>query len=318
MHNTDEIRLFSERVQKGLCSHAYIVDGDNGIGKLDFAMECAKAVLCTGHNQPCGYCNSCQKVRDNNHPDIHIIGRDKTGSIADVRELIRKSGLKPNDGEKQVFIVCNANKLRADSQNALLKLFEEPPKSVVIFLLTDSRSSLLPTVLSRGQRIHLDGMRDIEITNILLEKYPKISKTELENALFTANGNLGVAEKFLSKDSINLRTKAEELLNLALDRKNYEVSALLLVPKYKREQLSALLVEFIKLVTEIQKQRYGIYPNMAPKSGECAKKASSASKKALAHMGEAAFICMAALENNANVTAAATKFTVDLLHAATK
>lgn len=318
MHNSDEMALFSMRANQGLCSHAYIVDGDAGIGKFDFALFCARAMLCTEKSKPCGYCNNCRKLLNDSHPDLFVIGKDKTATIADVRELIRRSSLKPNDAEKQIFIVCNAGKLQEGSQNALLKLFEEPPESVAIFLLTESRASLLPTVLSRGQRIHLDGMRDNEIAEALREKYPQISSVELNNALNIASGNLGVAEKYLSKENAALRAKAENLLALALSKRNYEVSTFLLLPKYKREQLSALLNEFVKLVTEAQKQKYGVRLNSAPNCGECAELIAKASKKALALMSESAFVCMAALENNANVTAAASKLAIELLHAATK
>ena len=73
-----------------------------------------------------------------NHPDIYVIGNEKTASIDDVRRLITRSSLKPNESDKQVFIICNANKLREEAQNALLKLFEEPPSSVATALATAS------------------------------------------------------------------------------------------------------------------------------------------------------------------------------------
>lgn len=314
MHNTDEMSLFSARAQKGLCSHAYIVDGASGIGKLDFALHCARAMLCTEKTKPCGYCDHCRKALGGDHPDIFIIGRDKTAAISDVRELIRRSGLKPNDADKQIFIVCNAGKLRADSQNALLKLFEEPPESVAIFLLTESRSSLLPTVLSRGQRIHLDGMRDEELSAVVRRKHPEISRTELETVLAVASGNLGVAEKYLSKESAALRAKAEKLLISALRKQNYEVSSMLLLPKYKREQLHALLGEFAALINDALKQKYGAENALRSKSPEI----DNANKKALAYMSESAVACMKGLENNANVTAAASKLAIDLLRAAAK
>lgn len=318
MYNSDELRLFFAKAKSGLCSHAYIVDGENGIGKLDFALECARAMLCTEENKPCGYCASCKKVLSNDHPDIFIIGREKTASISDVRELIRRSSLKPNDADKQIFIVCNAGKLRADSQNALLKLFEEPPESVAVFLLTESRSSLLPTVLSRGQRIHLDGLRDSEIESLLREKYPKIKYSELQTALDSAHGNLGEAERYLSKENINLRAKAEKLFILALGKKSYDLSSMLINSKFKREQFHALLNEFVILACEAQKSKYGLCKTRVPIDGELASLIDDASKRALARMGEAASVCMMSLENNANITVAASKLSIDLLSAASR
>lgn len=318
MYNSDELRLFFAKAKSGHCSHAYIVDGADGIGKLDFALECVRAMLCTEANKPCGYCASCKKALSNDHPDIFVIGREKAASIADVRELIRRSSLKPNDADKQIFIVCNAGKLRADSQNALLKLFEEPPESVAVFLLTESRSSLLPTVLSRGQRIHLDGLRDSEIEAVLREKYPKLKASEAKTVLEFANGNLGEAERYLSKENANLRAKAEKVLLLALSKQSYELSSMLLTSKFKREQLHALLSELAVLCCEAQKSKYGITQSRVPNDSELAILAGNASKRALARMGEAASVCMMSLENNANITVAASKLSIDLLSAAAR
>lgn len=317
MHNSEEAALFSVKAKNGLCSHAYIVDGASGVGKLDFALYCARAMLCNGHQKPCDVCPSCRKALEQSHPDIYVVGRDKTANIDAVRDLIRRASLKPNDADKQVFIVCNAGKLRADAQNALLKLFEEPPETVAIFLLTESRASLLPTVLSRGQRIHLDGMTDADLKLKLCEKYPKASGRDISVALKIARGNLGVAEKYLSKESAGNRAKAENILQHALSRQGYELSLALLVPKFKREQLYAILAEVIFLASEAEKDKYGI-ENFMPDSGDCAFWLKKASKRALAAICEMTQLCMISLENNANVNTAASKLMLDLLVAAAR
>lgn len=318
MYNSDEAALFAKKASAGLCSHAYIIDGAEGVGKLDFALYCAKAMLCESSDKPCGDCKSCRKADGGNHPDIYVVGKDKTAAISDVRELIRRSTLKPNDSDKQIFIVCNAGKLREDSQNALLKLFEEPPATVAIFLLTESRSSLLPTVLSRGQRIHLDGRRSEEIRYDLSEKFPSVSPGELDFAVDFACGNLGTALKFLSKESVALRSRAEKLLEFALAKNSYEVASALLLQKFKREQLQALLSEFVLLIDEILKQKYGVAKTLPMQSQSLSKRLANASKKALALMAEYATTCMMNLENNANVTAAASKLSIELVAAASK
>ncbi len=318
MYNADEAALFSAKATKGLCSHAYIIDGAAGIGKLDFALYCARAMLCTGEKKPCGVCESCRKALGGDHPDIFVVGKDKTAAIADVRELIRRSMIKPNDSDKQIFIVCNAGKLRADSQNALLKLFEEPPETVAMFLLTESRSSLLPTVLSRGQRIHLDGRRDNELELLLKEKFPDASNVEIKAAVNTASGNLGEAESFLSKEKSGLRLKAEKILVLALERKGYELGVALVVPKYKREQLVALLEEFLSVIIDAQKEKSGVASTLPPSNSESAKIIGKASKKALYNMSEYVAFSIIALQNNANVTAVTSKLSLDLLASATK
>lgn len=318
MYNNDELRLFFSKAKSGTCSHAYIVDGADGIGKTDFALECARAMVCSEPNKPCGYCSDCKKAQSGNHPDIHVVGRDKTASIDDVRRLIARSSLKPNDSEKQVFIICNASKLREEAQNALLKLFEEPPATVAIFLLTESRSSLLPTVLSRGQRIHLDGLRDAEVEEKLREKYPSARNGEIALAVSAASGNYGVAERYLAKESVSLREKAENLLIFALNKQKYELSSALLVPKFKRDQLRAIVFELCSLIGECQKARYGVLGARMPQNAELSAIVKNTSKRALARMGDATVECMLALDGNGNVTTVASKLVFDLMHAAAR
>ncbi len=316
MYNADEAALFSAKASKGLCSHAYIIDGTAGIGKLDFALYCARTMLCIEAKKPCGHCESCKKALSHDHPDIFIVGRDKTASIADVRELIRRSMLKPNDSDKQIFIVCNAGKLRADAQNALLKLFEEPPETVAMFLLTESRSSLLPTVLSRGQRIHLDGRRDGELENLLREEFPESNSRVIASAIKHSSGNLGEARQFLSKEKATLRLKAEKLLVSALEKKSYELGQMLILPKYKREQLCALLEEFISVVMEAQKKKSGIADTIPPSDPQYGAIIEKASKRVLYGMSEYATFSLIALKNNANVNAVTSKLTIEFLRAA--
>lgn len=318
MYNSDELRLFFEKANGGVCSHAYIIDGADGVGKKEFALEAARAMLCSEKNKPCGYCKNCLMALSGNHPDIFVIGNEKTATIDEVRRLIVRASLKPNQAEKQIFIICNANKLREDSQNALLKLFEEPPLTVAIFLLTESRSSLLPTVLSRGQRIHLDGLRDFELADKLNEKYPSLSDSDINIVTKVASGNYGVAEKYLSKENALLREKAENLLLFALTKKNYELTSALVLPKHKRDQLRAIMIELITVANECEKARYGVRGALTPKNKELAEVAKNASKRALSRIGEAATACIVALDGNQNVTATATKFATDLIKAAAR
>jgi DNA polymerase-3 subunit delta' len=316
MYNSDELRLFFEKARNGVCSHAYIIDGSDGVGKTEFALTAACAMLCTEKNKPCGYCKSCKTAQSGNHPDIYVVGREKTASIDDVRRLIARASLKPNESDKQIFVICNANKLREEAQNALLKLFEEPPATVAIFLLTESRSSLLPTVLSRGQRIHLDGLRDFELRDKLNENYPSANRTDIDAAVKRACGNYGAAEKYLSKENANIREKAENLLLYTLEKKNYELLTALVLPKYKRDQLRAVVIELISIANECEKARFGVKDAIAPRKKELAEIVKNASKRALSQIGETATACVVALDGNGNVTATATKLATDLIRAA--
>lgn len=318
MYNKSELALFYEKAGRGVCSHAYIVDGAAGIGKLEFALSCARALLCTGKTKPCGICQSCRKFSLGGHPDIHITGTgEKCAGVDDIRELIRLASVMPNDGDMQVFIIANAGKMRAGAQNALLKLFEEPPPTVTVFLLTETRNSLLPTLLSRGQRIHLDGMSPKEALAELAARCGG-SGGEAERALEAANRSVGEAERLLSPESAENRKKACEILLYALSGKSYELSKALLLPKYKREKLYDILDSLLLLLLQRQKEKYGFGAQPFPPAGELAALLASAGKRSLARAGAAVISCMTALEASANVNAAASRLAVELIVAASK
>jgi len=318
LYNKSELALFYEKARRGVCSHAYIIDGAPGIGKLDFALSCARALLCTGRDKPCGVCASCRKISLGGHPDIHIIGNgDKCAGVDDIRELIRLASIMPNDGDMQVFIIANAGKMRAGAQNALLKLFEEPPATVTVFLLTETRSALLPTLLSRGQRIHLDGLPPEDALSELTARRAG-SGREAARALEAANGSVGEAERLLSAEAVENRKKAYEIMLYALSGKSYELSKALLLPKYKREKLYDILDSLLLLLLQRQKEKCGFGEQPFPPENELAARLAAAGKRPLARMAAAVISCMTALEGSANVNAAASRLAVDLTVAASK
>lgn len=148
---------FSSQIQTafngGRLSHALIFEGSCEETRLDAALRLAKAVLCKGNLRPCGVCNSCNKVDSFNHPDLHIIRKpsDSTAIKVDaVRDIRAKALLLPNEGNKSVFIIAEAQLMNPSAQNALLKIFEEPQSHVLFILTCPSKSSLLDTVISRA------------------------------------------------------------------------------------------------------------------------------------------------------------------------
>ncbi len=53
--------------------HSYMFIGNEGIGKLQFAKEFAKSILCLGTDN----CKSCIEFESDNHPDFNIIEPDR-------------------------------------------------------------------------------------------------------------------------------------------------------------------------------------------------------------------------------------------------
>lgn len=197
-----------KRIKRSALFHAYIISGGTSEGRRALAMEIAKAAVCSepGEN-PCGHCSDCYKAENNIHPDIAVIARleDKKEIVVDqMREIKADSAIMPNEAEKKVYIIDEAETMNGTAQNTMLKLLEEPPAHAHFLLLTENVKMFLPTVRSRC----------IELS-ITPEKEERSSSDEAEN-LFSI---LEKGDKFglLSFAFANERMERETLRQLAAD-----------------------------------------------------------------------------------------------------
>ncbi len=133
--------------------HAVVIDGSTYEERLSLARTLASSVICESPEQrPCGNCVACKKVLAQSHPDIiTILPEDgkKTLSVKIIREMREDAFLMPNEAEKKVYIIAKGEAMQDEAQNALLKILEEPPRSVMFIILCTTHSVLLNTVLSR-------------------------------------------------------------------------------------------------------------------------------------------------------------------------
>src|SRR5664279_4200769 len=105
----------------------------------------------------------CQKSNITDF-DITVIEKDtnsKTQSIGieDIKNMQKKLFLKPIKSKKKAVILEDAQLLTTEAQNALLKVLEEPPEHTIIILSTQSKETLLPTIISRCQVIELEQVK---------------------------------------------------------------------------------------------------------------------------------------------------------------
>lgn len=131
--------------------HAYLIISSGTLAARGYSELLASSLMCPNVSEggnPCGTCSVCRKINSGTHPDIYRLGKNKV-SVDDVRDVRSQAYLSSNESDRKVFILENIEKFNVQSQNALLKVLEEPPKGVVFILTCSSKSSLLPTVLSR-------------------------------------------------------------------------------------------------------------------------------------------------------------------------
>ncbi|MBQ6165583.1 MAG: hypothetical protein IJK23_14015 [Clostridia bacterium] len=151
----------------GRFPHCILVSGGSDTARRDTAMYIAALIECTGGKRPCGKCRDCRKIAENIHPDVSSIetaGKSATVRLEDVRTIRETSAIMPGEGRARVFILPEADRLRVEGQNSLLKIIEEPPEYVYIIFCAEGRSSLLPTVLSRLYQVDLGAAQaDISV-----------------------------------------------------------------------------------------------------------------------------------------------------------
>lgn len=143
-------------------SHAYILLSPSAEERMRAATAVAAAAVCAeGENVPCGVCRACRKVREGIHPDVITVRRlsDDKGKqkkeigVDQIRELIADSVVLPNESERKVYIIEDADRMNLSAQNAALKLLEEPPRGVHFLLCAANAEQLLETVRSRCEKL---------------------------------------------------------------------------------------------------------------------------------------------------------------------
>ncbi len=190
-------------LDSGKFPHAIIIEGDDGLGKSTFALLLAKGLLCSGEHPLCGECSHCLKIAKNIHPDLMIVrGEGKSGNISvDAIRTVRSDAYTPpNDANRKVYIIEDCEKLPVPSQNALLKVFEEPPAGAVFILTCRSRMSLLTTILSRARVFSLLPVAEAEAIERVCALRPDISHESVKGAVRSAAGNIGTALSLIAPD----------------------------------------------------------------------------------------------------------------------
>lgn len=198
-------------IESDKTASSYIVTGKAGLGKLALAKAFAKALNCEKNNyfRECS-CKSCGKIEHESHPDIHCLGMDEAKSIkiAEIRRLQNEIYLKPYEGRCKVFIINGAERLTEQAQNALLKVLEEPPKYSSLILLTNNKSNLLNTVVSRCIEIRLHPLPTQRLAEIL--KNEMNLGEEAEFLATEAEGSIGRALELYEDEVFEFNN---ELLN---------------------------------------------------------------------------------------------------------
>jgi len=146
-------------------SHAYLFTGSRGTGKTSCAKILAKAINCESpvEGNPCGKCETCQKIQFENLLDIVEIDAASNNGVENIRSIRDEMVFTPNSCKYRVYIVDEVHMLSPGAFNAFLKTLEEPPPHVVFILATTEIHKLPLTIISRCQKFEFHRLSESEI-----------------------------------------------------------------------------------------------------------------------------------------------------------
>ena len=187
--------------------HAWILAGQQGIGKGSFAREAAAQLVAEpGVPQPAIAA----------HPDIHLLDhlpdnddeakkRDeglpykvkRNISVDQIRRMQLRLNTRPTLGSRRVIIIDPADDMEKGAVNALLKSLEEPPVGTYFLLVAHRPGRLLPTIRSRCRSLRFAPLADAAVDAILRKDAPEANAETRAAAVAAAQGSPGVALGFV-------------------------------------------------------------------------------------------------------------------------
>ncbi len=251
--------------------HAFLFHGNEGSGKDAFAIEVAKLLNCEkGPFFVCGKCPACIKIAGLQFADVNFVmptpsssntkpeaigeairekarnpyrrvsfqGKNSFISIDTIRDLKREAKYKLYEGRKKVFIISEADQMRPEAANALLKILEEPPENLMLILITSRIHRILPTIRSRCQLIHFPPLSG-DLALKIIHKYSEQPPEHLSRIIRLALENVKLAFDFMEDDVLEKREAAIDLLRkIVVIEKSQELMARidsLTAPRDRRE-----------------------------------------------------------------------------------
>lgn len=176
MTSADPEALLHQSLASGRVHSAYLLSGPPEAAR-PAALRFVRGVVCTARAdaRPCEACLACRRSVEGepiaidgtgksgpllrhvgDHADLFWVERgagDTRVRIGQIRALQQALRLRAHEGGWRAAVIADAEWLNQESQNALLRILEEPPPQTTLLLVTKTSSGLLPTVRSRCQRV---------------------------------------------------------------------------------------------------------------------------------------------------------------------
>lgn len=248
-------QILQRLLERGNLGLTLIFAGPEGIGKRQFALTLAKAANCQhpANLDSCDHCPTCQRIQDGTYSDVVTIQPDGSYiKIGQTRELIHDVQVRPREGRQRFFLIDEADRLREEAANSLLKTLEEPPPTSTIILLTARPDALLPTIRSRAQKMNFAPLSSTEMERYLSSNF-QLAAPDAKLMVRLTGGRIGQAGTIDLTEYRRERRELIELLDLlaAGTSKNRLLKAAEHYGKQEREAYERILLLLLNLLRDV-------------------------------------------------------------------
>lgn len=206
--------------------HAFLIVGPAGSGRHTLVTELAAALNCESRGAnaaalPCHRCRTCRRIADGQFTDVKRLEKPTgkmTIGVDEIRKIRDDMFLSATESDYKVYVIEQAETMTVQAQNALLKVLEEPPGRVLLFLLAETVAPILITVKSRVQLIRMERFSAEETERYLIdtdanaESLSRTAPALLRAACMGADGVIGAAKQRLDIGAAEEERKRRDLV----------------------------------------------------------------------------------------------------------
>ncbi len=268
-----QVSLLEVMLNNNTVPQALLFHGIEGIGKQLVARRFLNALFCGKENAPCLKCGTCLQFNKGIYPDMVQLNPGKNGTIpigspdkkeeGSVRRLVDILSRKSTSGRYGV-IINGIERVSREGVIALLKTIEEPQEGACIILISENRSQVIPTILSRCLEFSFSGLSDDDIDSLLGREGIDGKFSEL--AVKISGGSAGLAtlltHEEIMEPVLEVCSEISSCVNGQTGRLNLDFSGLL--KKMDTSQLLGILQNVYRYLFISQLKNRGIRRELSP------------------------------------------------------
>ena len=114
-------------------------------------------------------------------------------------EILHKLSMHAREGGWKVVIIWLPEKMKEAGSNKLLKIIEEPPADTLFILVSEEPDQIIPTILSRTQRVDVPRIAQEDMHRALIARYG-LTPEDAARIAQQCGGSVEKAEELLSLD----------------------------------------------------------------------------------------------------------------------